>query len=229
MRALGKQLAEELQNETLYLYHSPYRRARASLHEWLTGYVSAKKGKPPVLPSSPPPEEDTYQWEYEVDTIQGLREDSRLRGGDMGRYDSIEEMKSHFCEQQRYGPFFYRFPHGESGADVCDRVTSFLSTFQRERSELRPETNVLIFTHDIVIRMFIKRWFHLTVDTFHQMAPVASGSVCVLSRVDGHSYFRLDEASVAAMHLPRSLNDSNGYRFRNKDFLGSMSLGAPFM
>lgn len=163
------------------------------------------------------------------DSIIGVREDVRLRDGDIGRYTTREELMHHLLERERYGKFFYRFPHGESGADVCDRVTSFLDAFQRERVEFPMNTNVVIITHGLTMRMFIKRWFHLTVDTFHRMKSPPPGSLCTLTRLHHRSCFRLDESCVESMNLPLSLNEYNGYKYRNKQLLGSMSSGAPYM
>ncbi|KAK7201384.1 phosphoglycerate mutase [Novymonas esmeraldas] len=161
--------------------------------------------------------------------IIGVREDVRLRDGDIGRYTSTDELMHHLVERERYGKFFYRFPFGESGADVCDRVTSFLDAFQRERVEFPMDTNVVIITHGLTMRMFIKRWFHLTVETFHKMRSPPSGSLCTLTRLHHRSCFRLDDSCVESMHLPLSLNEFNGYKYRNKQLLGSMSSGAPYM
>ncbi|KAG5469496.1 hypothetical protein LSCM1_02718 [Leishmania martiniquensis] len=161
--------------------------------------------------------------------IIGVREDVRLRDGDIGRYTSADELRQHLVERERYGRFFYRFPFGESGADVCDRVTSFLDAFQRERVEFPMDTNVVIITHGLTMRMFIKRWFYLTVDTFHKMKSPPPGSLCTLTRLHHRSCFRLDECCVESMNLPLSLNEFNGYKYRNKQLLGSMSSGAPYM
>ncbi|KPI83144.1 phosphoglycerate mutase putative (iPGAM) [Leptomonas seymouri] len=163
------------------------------------------------------------------DSIIGVREDVRLRDGDIGRYINVEELMYHLQERERYGKFFYRFPYGESGADVCDRVTSFLDAFQRERVGFPMNTNVVIITHGLTMRMLIKRWFHLTVDTFHRMRSPPPGSLCTLTRLHHRSCFRLDESCVELMHLPLSLNKYNGYKYRNKQLLGSMSSGAPYM
>lgn len=161
--------------------------------------------------------------------IIGVREDVRLRDGDIGRYATTAELLYHLEERERYGKFFYRFPHGESGADVCDRITSFLDAFQRERVEFPMDTNVVIITHGLTMRMFIKRWFHLTVDTFHRMASPPFGTLCALTRLHHKSCFRLDESCIEAMQLPLSLNENNGYKYRNKRLLGSMSSGAPYL
>eukprot|EP00796_Vickermania_ingenoplastis_P011901 gene11902-8185_t len=251
-RQTGADIAELVGGEPVYIYHSPFLRARQSTEELLEGYRAGQRqrhhrqrheGSPQApAPSAPgagartPSAAGPFCPHPQLDPklegleqIQGIREDSRLRDGDIGRYESMEAYRHHLQQRKAYGSFFYRFPHGESGADVCDRVTSFLEGFQRERVELRPDTNVIIVTHDVVIRMFIKRWFHLNVETYHQMRALNFAAVSTLSRVHHQSYFRLNEECVEAMNLPFSLNDSNGYRFRNKDFLGSISSGAPFM
>lgn len=166
---------------------------------------------------------------HTCNSLVSIREDVRLRDGDIGRYKSIDELRYHLTERERYGRFFYRFPHGESGADVCDRVTSFLDALQRERTCFPMNTNVVIITHGLTIRMFIKRWFHLTVDTFDQMRSPPSGSISTLTRMHHQSHFRLEDQCFEAMRLPVSLNETNGYKYRNKQLFGSMSTGAPYM
>lgn len=37
----------------------------------------------------------------------------------------MEGKKREKAERMRFGRFFYRFPNGESGADVYDRITNF--------------------------------------------------------------------------------------------------------
>lgn len=235
-KEMGKNLSELIAHEPVYIYHSPYTRAREVVEEVIKGLEEGSKARehrereneregarvPPQKAGTAPPPRTSSQ-------IIGIREDARLRGGDMGRYDHVEEMLYHMSQCEKYGPFFYRFPHGESGADVCDRITSFLGSFQRERLDLEPNTNVLLVSHDIVIRMFMKRWFHLNVDTFHQMRTIPPSSLITLTRVHHQPSFRLNEECVEMLGLPLSLNEHNGYRYRNKSYLGSMSSGAPFM
>ncbi len=67
-----------------------------------------------------------------------------------------------FEERQQVGKFFYRFPCGESGADVYDRVSGFLETLFRhfERKDMAAR-NVVIVTHGLFIRLFLMRYFRL--------------------------------------------------------------------
>lgn len=250
-REMGVNLSELIGDEPVYVYYSPYIRAREAMKAVLEGLEEGKKARlereqqqmihkkikrgagPEAaahlsIPTSPSASSASSS-SILSSQICGIREDARLRGGDFGRYNDVNEFFHHLEQCEKYGPFFYRFPHGESGADVCDRVTSFIGSFQRERLELKPDTNVLVITHDIVIRMFIKRWFHLNVETFHQMRSMPPSSLLTLSREHHQSSFRLNEECVEMLGLPLSLNEHNGYRFRNKNYLGSMSSGAPFM
>lgn len=56
--------------------------------------------------------------------IVGVREEPRIREQDFGNFQNNNQMKAVKEIRQRFGRFFYRFPEGESAADVFDRVTS---------------------------------------------------------------------------------------------------------
>lgn len=207
--AAGTHLASTLNGAPVYVYFSPYLRSVQSMKALL---ASGKAAPTPL-------------------NIVGVREDARLRDGDIGTYQGgIEELKKCIADRELYGKFFYRFPNGESGADVYDRVTSFLDAFQREKQKLPQGTTVAIVTHGLTIRLFIKRWFHLNVDTFHSMVSPPPGHSVELVRVghDEHS-FMLSESDLNVLSLPKSLSEANGYANRNKRALGSVSIGAPYV
>ncbi|KAG8347976.1 putative Histidine phosphatase superfamily (branch 1) [Trypanosoma vivax] len=208
----GCRLSQIVGNEPVYFYLSPYLRCRQSFLHLMRGFEAHRKEHGAI-----------------GDNVIGMREDVRLRDGDIGRYKTKEELLHHLRERELYGKFYYRFPFGESGADVCDRVTSFLDAFQRERMDFPMDSNVVILTHGQTIRMFVKRWFNLTVDTYHLMVSPPTGSINTLTRMHHRSCFRLDTECVKVMRLPASLNEYNGYKYRNKQVLGSMSTGAPLM
>lgn len=48
---------------------------------------------------------------------------SVLCGNWQGNFQDKEQMKIEKAVRARYGRFFYRFPNGESAADVYDRIT----------------------------------------------------------------------------------------------------------
>ena len=82
----------------VYFYVSPYDRARSTLRE--IGRAFSKK------------------------RIIGVREECRIREQDFGNFQVEERMKVVKETRERFGRFFYRFPEGESAADVYDRVSS---------------------------------------------------------------------------------------------------------
>lgn len=82
----------------VYFYVSPYTRTRSTLRE-LAKSFSKKR-------------------------VIGVREECRIREQDFGNFQVQERMDAIKETRQRFGRFFYRFPEGESAADVFDRVSS---------------------------------------------------------------------------------------------------------
>lgn len=72
------------------------------------------------------------------------------------------------AERLRFGRFFYRFPNGESGADVYDRMTIFEDHMVRDINAGRfaADTSLVLVTHGLALRVFLMRWFHWSVDQF---------------------------------------------------------------
>ena len=86
------------QNWKAYFYVSPYERTRSTLREIGRAFPRNR--------------------------VRGVREECRIREQDFGNFQDYEKMKELKQIRNRYGRFFYRFPEGESGADVYDRVSS---------------------------------------------------------------------------------------------------------
>lgn len=204
-RAIGSKLVSIIgEGSPAYTYFSPYLRSKhTALHA-----VDECRSKVKII---------------------GIREDARLRDGDIGHFESEEHVMRCIKEREAYGKFFYRFPNGESGADVSDRVTSFLDAFQREKYTFPMDTNVVIVSHGQWIRHFLARWYHLNISTFEQLRSPPLGSLTVMTRARNGLFFKLDENALSEMNIPRSLSVENGYQLRNKAILGSISLGAPYM
>lgn len=77
-------------------------------------------------------------------------EDYRLREIDVGNF--IEDWTKIAKERAQYGSkFFYRFPNGESCADVALRVKSFLDDY---KSVLTSDYPNVIVTHAATMRLF---------------------------------------------------------------------------
>ncbi len=85
-----------------------------------------------------------------------IKLDERLREREFGVFDCLtkEGAMAKFPElcdlRERWGKFYFRLPAGESWADVVFRLRSFMAT---DLSKLAGE-NVLIVTHEVVIRCF---------------------------------------------------------------------------
>ncbi len=96
-------------------------------------------------------------------------QDPRLREQEWGT--SLSEFREDLeVERDGYGHFCWRFPNGESCADVFDRVSSFLNTLHRDFEKEEYPRNVLIVTHGMTMRLLLMRWFHLSVEQFELLA-----------------------------------------------------------
>lgn len=96
-------------------------------------------------------------------------EDPRIREQEWGHLKSVEESARVNKERDEYGTFYYRIPDGESGADVYDRVSTFMESMHRDFKKPDFPENVVIVSHGLAIRLFLMKWFHWTVEEFSQM------------------------------------------------------------
>lgn len=116
-----------------------------------------------------------------------------------GNFQSFEIVSRLKQERNAYGRFYYRFPEGESGLDVYNRVTAFIATLYREWSRIPNIENVTVIMvcHGLSLRLFIMRWFRYTVSDFENSCNPPNGAVIILNRVDNFdkdkSYFEMDE------------------------------------
>lgn len=96
-------------------------------------------------------------------------EDPRLREQEWGNYREKELALKIKKERARFGTFFYRMPYGESGADVYDRISTFLETLHRDFTKDWFPENVIIVSHGLAIKAFLMRWLHWSVEEFENM------------------------------------------------------------
>lgn len=138
-----------LKPRSVYFYTSPYQRARQTCVNIIDGI----KDIPGV--------------EYTVS------EEARMREQDFGNFQSSGEETAKIWEQRaHYGHFFYRIPHGESAADVYDRVTSFNESLYRKfEDESFPNVLVLV-THGIWARVFLMKWFRWSYEEFESLRNI---------------------------------------------------------
>lgn len=93
----------------------------------------------------------------------------RLREQDWGNLQDPDEQELEKQRRHEFGHFFYRLPHGESGADVDDRVAAFLSELAPAADPLR---TVLIVSHGLTIRLLCRRLFGWSIELFESLSNV---------------------------------------------------------
>ncbi|MEU9925594.1 histidine phosphatase family protein [Streptomyces griseoluteus] len=147
----GRHLREIFGDERVSVYVSPYRRT----HETLDAF------------------------RLDPDLIR-VREEPRLREQDWGNWQERDDVKLQKAYRDAYGHFFFRFPQGESGADVYDRVGGFLESLFRSFEEPDHPPNVLLVTHGLAMRLFCMRWFHWTVADFESLSNPGNAEVRML-------------------------------------------------
>ena len=135
--------------------------------------------------------------------------ESRIREQEMGNIQS-EEFEGYRQEQKRVGRFWYRFPTGESGSDVYDRVKSwwFESVLTvNNRVGYEPVDALIAITHGLTQRFVLMQQFSWSPTTFHSVYNAENCDAYVLRKdlsIPGNSPYRLD---VESGDKPRSSID----------------------
>ncbi|KAA8493156.1 Phosphoglycerate mutase-like protein AT74 [Porphyridium purpureum] len=122
------------------------------------------------------------------------REDPRLRELEFGNLQKMDLQRELMAEREICGRFYYRFPHGESGADVYDRVGLFLASIFRELdSRARPRwQNVVVVAHGLVIRVLLMRYLNWTIaEQFEGVWNPPNCAIWVLEKIPGTGTYRL--------------------------------------
>lgn len=171
----GKEIREmieqdKVENWKVYFYVSPYRRTLETLK-----YLGRA---------------------FDRSRIAGMREEPRLREQDFGNFQDREKMRVEKAVRMLYGRFFYRFPNGESAADVYDRITGFRETLRSDidigrfqpPGERNPNMNLVIVSHGLTLRVFLMRWYKWTVEQFEQLNNFGNGRMVVMEKGYGGRY-----------------------------------------
>jgi broad specificity phosphatase PhoE len=116
------------------------------------------------------------------DTSFKYREDPRLREQEWGNFQEPEAIKALRRERSKFGTFHYRFPGGESGADVYLRVSSFMDTLFRDFEKKDCPRNIVIFSHGLTIRIFLMRWFQWSFKEYENIRNLRNCEPIVLER-----------------------------------------------
>lgn len=118
------------------------------------------------------------------DRVRRIREEPRLREQDWGNLQQQENQVRQRLERDAFGHFFYRLDSGESGADVYDRVTGFLSglTAPAASSGNDPDRTVLLVTHGLTMRLACMALMGWTVAEFEALSNPPNGDFRVLTQ-----------------------------------------------
>lgn len=157
----GKEIKKIIGPENVYVYLSPYFRTR-----------------------------QTYQYlkaSIETNVVKAI-EDPRIRELDWGHLRHPDENEEIIRERDNFSTFYYRIPDGESGADVYDRVSTFLDTLHRDFNKRDYPQNTLIVTHGLTLRLFLMRWFHWTVEDFENLHNPRNCQVVVMQKKTDNYY-----------------------------------------
>ena len=115
------------------------------------------------------------------------REAFLLREQDFGDWDSLTddearaELPASFAKRQRLsdnlGKFYFRYPNGESRADVAQRIVLFFGKLHRS-----DYAHHLVFLHGVSQRAFRMAWMNLNVDWFEEEPNPTNASVLLIRR-----------------------------------------------
>ncbi|RHY06691.1 hypothetical protein DYB25_000094 [Aphanomyces astaci] len=117
-------------------------------------------------------------------------EEPRIREQDFGNFQDPEQIRQCKSQRRKFGSFFYRFPSGESPADVFDRISSFLESLHRMFAR-HPQQNYILVTHGVTIRVLLMRYFKLPISHFDQMENFHNAEFIVLEHVGCSSSFKM--------------------------------------
>ena len=172
----GKKLKRIVKEETLYFYVSPFWRTRSTFEAIVKAF---------------PREQFHYS------------EEPRLREQEWGYLRTEQELQQLKLQRREYGIFYYRFPGGEAGSDVYDRINDLLVSLHRDFTTDSYPENCILITHSLAIRLFIMRWFHLTVEEFETMQSPENGSLVILELNPETNKYRLITPLETKKEKPR--------------------------
>jgi len=185
----ARQLREKIgeQDAKALFYFSPYLRTKQTLDE--------------ILPL------------FDEDEILGIMEEPRISEQQIGNFQNVQQVLDAKSERSKFGRFFYRFPSGEAGLDVYNRVSSFIPTLVRDCIQYSREghdldnMNIVIVTHGLALRLFLMRWFQFSVHDFEESYNPDNCQLITMTKMKdsfGHAWMELEEEDRVSLCLPGS-------------------------
>lgn len=115
------------------------------------------------------------------------RESFLLREQEFGDWDGLDEAEMAALDPVKYarrarmtdhrGRFYFRYPSGESRADVVQRISVFLGKLHRTRYR-----HHVLFLHGVTQRAFRMAWFNASSEWFEAEPNPENASVLVIRR-----------------------------------------------
>ncbi|XP_014495096.1 phosphoglycerate mutase-like protein AT74H [Vigna radiata var. radiata] len=144
---------------------------------------------------------------FERSRTVGFREEPHIRSHSKVNFQNREKMRVEKALRQLYGCFFYRFPNGESAADVYDRITGFKETLRTDINigryqapeERKIEMNLVIVSHSLTLRVLLMMWYKWTVQQFEGLNNFGNGNMLVMEK--GHGGRPIDVKLREKRHL----------------------------
>lgn len=112
-------------------------------------------------------------------------QDPILREQEYGNMPPTDENNANREFRKKFGYFFYRFPNGESCADVYDRMALFLDTLYRRFDRPSCPEDIIIVSHGTAIKCFLARWYHWSIAYFDSIGQLPNCHVAIMSATDG--------------------------------------------
>mmetsp|Transcript_30848 Transcript_30848/g.66669 ORF Transcript_30848/g.66669 Transcript_30848/m.66669 type:complete len:307 (+) Transcript_30848:126-1046(+) len=183
----GKELREKIceQDASIVFYYSPYLRTKQTLDE--------------IMPY------------FDEKEVVSCMEEPRICEQQIGNFQNLHQVLDAKAERSKFGRFFYRFPSGEAGLDVYNRVSSFIPTLIRDCNQHAMaghdvnNLNVVIVTHGLALRLMLMRWFQWSVDDFEQSQNPENCELITMNKIKdlaGYAWMELEEKDRVSLDLP---------------------------
>lgn len=141
-QAVGRRLKRLIGDELVHFYVSPFQRTLQTVRNIIfTAFDPAQ--------------------------IVDVSVDPRIREQEFGNLqgDNFGDLRE---ESKKVRRFWYRFPTGESGADVYDRTKQWWdSSMTRHVHEQTGARTIVVVTHGLTMRLILMQLFHWSPNTFH--------------------------------------------------------------
>ena len=175
-REAGREISGLIGDGAFGVFSSPYVRTEQTKNAMLEGI-----GREPVF---------DYQ-------------DPTLREQEYGNMPPTDENEANRAFRKKFGYFFYRFPNGESCADVYDRMALFLDTLYRRFDRSNCPENIIIVSHGTAIKCFLARWYHWSVERFESIGQLPNCHVSVME-AEKNGRYELTECGTSKIFRERA-------------------------